>query len=120
MCTVLVDRELCSVSSKQMLDRLRAIVDYVGEECLGFTTMELGTHSIRSGAAMAMYLAGVPVFTIMLIAHWSSDAFLHYIRRQVQEFSSGVASRMIANTDFLLHDPGLHSPRRSAGSRPLP
>eukprot|EP00978_Attheya_sp_CCMP212_P021308 scaffold62029_cov65-Attheya_sp.AAC.1 len=44
--------------------------------------MDIGTHSIRSAAAMAMYLAGVPVFTIMLIGRWSRDAFLHYIRRQ--------------------------------------
>ena len=28
---------------------------------------DIGTHSIRSGAAMAMYLAGVPTFTIMMI-----------------------------------------------------
>ncbi len=33
-------------------------------------------HSAWSGAAMAMYLAGVPVFTIMLLGRWSSDAFL--------------------------------------------
>jgi len=49
---------------------------------------------------MAMYLAGVPVFTIMLIGRWSSDAFLQYICQQVQEFSSGVAARMIVSKDF--------------------
>ena len=49
---------------------------------------------------MAMYLAGVPVFTIMLIGRWSSDAFLRYIRRQVQEFSAGVSRRMILTPDF--------------------
>jgi len=51
---------------------------------------------------MAMYLARVPVFTIMLIGRWSSDAFLHYIRCQVQEFSSGVASMMIVSQDFFM------------------
>jgi hypothetical protein len=30
---------------------------------------------------MVMYLAGVPVFTIMLLGFWSSDAFLWYIRK---------------------------------------
>jgi hypothetical protein len=60
----------------------------------------MGTHSIRSDAAMVMYLAIVSVFTIMLISSWSSDAFLWYIHEQVQEFSSGVASRMITSSDF--------------------
>jgi hypothetical protein len=62
-----------------LLDCLRAIVKFIGEDHLGFKAMELGTHSICSGAAMGMYLASVPVFTIMLISHWSSDAFLCYI-----------------------------------------
>jgi hypothetical protein len=45
-------------------------------------------------------LPGPPVFTIMLIGHWSSDAFLHYICHQVQQFSFGVANRMISSPDF--------------------
>jgi hypothetical protein len=49
---------------------------------------------------MAMYLSGVPVFTIMLLGWWSSDAFLRYIRKQVQEFSSGVSSKMIQKEEF--------------------
>mmetsp|Transcript_28009 Transcript_28009/g.50719 ORF Transcript_28009/g.50719 Transcript_28009/m.50719 type:complete len:105 (-) Transcript_28009:359-673(-) len=60
----------------------------------------MGTHSIRSGAAMAMHLANVPVYTIMLVGRWSSDAFLRYIRKQVQEFSVGISNRMIALPDF--------------------
>jgi hypothetical protein len=42
------------------------------------------------GPQMAMYLAGVPIFSIMLIGRWSSLAFLKYIRKQVQEFSCGI------------------------------
>jgi hypothetical protein len=49
---------------------------------------------------MAMYLAGVPTFTIMLIGRWSSDAFLCYIRHQVQEFSAGVSSKMLLTDKF--------------------
>jgi hypothetical protein len=49
---------------------------------------------------MAMYLAGIPAFTIMLIGRWSSDAFLRYIRRQVQELSRGVASKMLLTRDY--------------------
>jgi hypothetical protein len=49
---------------------------------------------------MAMYLAGIPVFTIMLIGHWSSDAFLWYIHHQVQQFSFRVSNQMISSPDF--------------------
>jgi hypothetical protein len=49
---------------------------------------------------MAMYLAGVPVFTIMLLGRWSSDAFLRYIRKQVKEFSTGISQKMIHHEDF--------------------
>jgi hypothetical protein len=92
--------KLSEVSSKMMLNHVRVVVIHVGEDNLGFKASEMGTHSIRSGVAMAMYLANVPVFTIMLIGCWSSDSFLRYIRRQVQEFSSGIASRMITSSDF--------------------
>jgi len=51
---------------------------------------------------MAMYLGGVPVFTIMLLGRWSSKAFLQYIRKQVQEFSNGVSQRMIINENFFM------------------
>jgi len=44
---------------------------------------------------MAMYLGECPVYTIMLIGRWSSDAFLGYIRKQVMEFSHNVSKRML-------------------------
>jgi len=49
---------------------------------------------------MAMYLAGVPVFSIMLIGRWSSTAFLKYIWKQVQGFSQGVSLKMIEVQSF--------------------
>ena len=55
-------------------------------------------HSLRR--AMVMYLAGVPVFSIMLIGRWSSTAFLRYIRKQIQEFLQGISSKMIEVQSF--------------------
>jgi hypothetical protein len=72
----------------------------IGPDELGFTPDQIGLLSARSGAAMAMYLVGVPVFTIMLLGQWSSDAFLLYIRKQVKEFSSRVSSKMIRHEKF--------------------
>jgi hypothetical protein len=87
-------------SGKELLSRIRIAAKSIGEEVLGFPPESIGLHSARSGAAMAMYLGGVPVFTIMLLGRWSSDAFLRYIRKQVQECSSGMSQKMIANERF--------------------
>jgi hypothetical protein len=72
----------------------------IGKTKLGIHWLEVGTQSIRSRAAMAMYLAGVPVFSIMLIGRCSSLAFLKYIRKQSQEFSFGIFSKMIEVQSF--------------------
>jgi hypothetical protein len=79
---------------------LRIATATLGPNNLGFTEKQIGLHSARSSAAMAMYLAGIPVCTIMLLGRWSSDAFLRYIRKQVKEFSAGVSKKMILNANF--------------------
>ena len=67
-----------------MVVALGAAVE-AGETKFGFKSSEIGTHSIRSGAVMAMFLDEIPVFTIMMIGRWSSDAFLKYIGKQVAQ-----------------------------------
>ena len=67
---------------------------------LGFTGDDVGNHSIRSSLAMALYLAKRAVSTIMLIGRWCSDAFLLYVRRQVQEFSAGISEDMVAIDNY--------------------
>ncbi len=84
------------IHSSGILTRLRIAVDIIGADTLGYTSAEVGLHSLRSSAAMSMYLQGIPVYVIMLLGRWSSDAFLRYIRRNVQEFSLGVSQKMIA------------------------
>ena len=107
---------MIKVTSKMLLNRIHAAISFFGEAELGYSMGDVGTHLIRSGAAMAMYLAGVPVFTIMLIGHWSSDAFLHYIHCQVQEFSAGVSSRMLLSHDFFtIPDVTHHEDPRTRG-----
>ena len=78
-----------------MIASLRAAVEAIGEEKIGFKSSEIGTHSIPSGAAMVMFLDKIPVYVIMIIGRWSSDVFLKYIRKQVEQFSHNVARRMI-------------------------
>ena len=88
------------ITSRQVITFLRAACATIGSARLGFEPKEIGTHSLRSGAAMEMYLAAVPVYTIMLIGRWSSDAFLRYIRKQVEQFSKDVAQKMLTHRSF--------------------
>jgi hypothetical protein len=70
------DGSLLLFTGAQLLKCLRLAASIIRPDSLGFTADKIGLHSAHSGAAMAMYLAGVPVFTIMLLGRWSSDAFL--------------------------------------------
>jgi len=65
-----------NVKSAQVINALRDVVGAIGETRLSIAKEEVGIHSIRSGAAMAMYLGECPVYTVMLIGRWSSNAFL--------------------------------------------
>ena len=86
------------VTDKEMFKHLGNTVDNMTG--LGFTGKQVGTHSIRSSLAMALYLARRSIPTIMLLGRWCSDAFLLYVRRQVQEFSTGVSADMVKNEHF--------------------
>ena len=46
---------------------------------------------------MLLHLAGVQVYIIMLIGRWKSDAFLVYLRTQVEEFTAGVSKAMVSS-----------------------
>ena len=100
ICTFYSNKKLTEISANEILLAFRTNATKIGEDVLGFTPKDIGTHSNRSAAAMAMFLDDTPVFMIMLMGRWSSDAFLKYIRRQVLEFSKGISSRMIKNEIF--------------------
>ena len=87
-------------SSDFVMRSLRAVVADIGVDVLGFTKDDIGTHSLRSGCAMAMHLAGIPVYMMMLIGRWSSEAFMLYIQKQIRQFASGVTASMIQQRPF--------------------
>ena len=66
----------------------------------GFHPHELGNPSIRSGAAMALFLMNHSTAKIMILGRWSSDAFLVYIRPQVMEWSRSLSADMIRFDHF--------------------
>ena len=98
----LIGKKFYSITAKNAINALRIAVSSKDESDLGIKAHEIGTHSIRSGGAMAMYLASpqIPTYTIQLIGRWKSDAFLQYIRRQVKEFSAHISEAMVLNENF--------------------
>jgi hypothetical protein len=58
--TVIVNGHLEQVTSTHMIHVLRDAVGAIGEVKLGIKKEDVGTHSIRSGAAMAMYPGECP------------------------------------------------------------
>ena len=49
---------------------------------------------------MAMYLGGLPIHAIQLIGHWSSDSFMKYLHKQIEEFTLGVSTKMLTMQVF--------------------
>ena len=87
-------------TSADMISTLRDSVKTLGKDKLGFAPSEVGTHSLRSGGAMAMCLAQVDPYRIKLIGRWKSDSFMRYIRKQIEEFTKDISNRMIENEHF--------------------
>jgi hypothetical protein len=87
-------------TSKQVIAVMKNTIQAIREDVLHIKKEEIGTHSIRSGMAMAMFLGDCSVCLIMMIDCWSSNAFLQYIRRLVEQFSHNVSQRM---TKIIFH-----------------
>lgn len=91
---------LHQITGPQLLKQIRLAAAAIGKDISGFSPTDIGLHSARSGAAMAIYLSGIPVYTIMLLGWWSSDAFLRYIQKQVKEFSKGISRKVLKKDKF--------------------
>ena len=79
---------------------LRVGTLYFGEDRLGFSHKEVGTHSIWSGFAMELYLVKVYLETIMIMVQWSSSALLRYFRIQVSDLRNGISTLITKNHAF--------------------
>jgi hypothetical protein len=109
------NRSLLHITDTLMILALRAAVSAIGEDELGYKAEDIGTHSIRSGAAMALVLSHHAAWRIMLAGRWQSQAFLVYIREQIPQFSIGVSERMTHNADFY-HVPDIDNPDTNSNS----
>jgi hypothetical protein len=94
--SVMVKNEVLQITGSFLRDQLRKTCRAMGGKAIvGFDPQEIGTKSIRSGAAMALFLMNHSVHRIMILGRWSSDAFLVYIRPQVLEWTNNMSKDMI-------------------------
>jgi hypothetical protein len=116
VCSVWRNGRMEHITSKSILEHLQSACSCssYGSARLGFEPHEVGTHSLRSGAAMEMYLGEIPIYIIMLIGRWSSDTFLPYIRKQVEQFLRNVSKKMLRS---FCHIPDI-APRRISSEDP--
>ncbi len=87
--------ETLQVTLEQVTNALHNAIGAISQDALGISKNEIRTQSIHLRLAMAMYLGECPVYTIMVISRWSSDAFLQYICKQVMKFSHNVSRKML-------------------------
>lgn len=98
------DHEVCQIGNvkidSERVKRLLRLTCQMSQRQFGFNANELGTRSIRSGAAMALFLSDEPTEKIKILGRWSSDAFLVYIRPQVLEWTNLMSTKMAEAPDF--------------------
>jgi hypothetical protein len=90
-----------SITSTFTLNLIRKTCgDQGGKTMFGFDPMEIGNKSLRSGAAMSLFLMKHSSDRIMILGRWKSRAFLDYIRPQVIEWTSCLSGEMISFDNF--------------------
>jgi hypothetical protein len=102
-----------SITAASLKLFLRTTARILGHAKTGYLPDDVGTHSIRSGAAMALFLAHEPVVNIQLLGRWSSNAFMDYIRPQEMQWTTGMSTSMTSSTNFF------HAPDALGPSPPL-
>jgi hypothetical protein len=106
VCTFCNNGNLFSLTSTLMRQRLRETVMEVGCDALGIEdATQVGTHSIRASFAMMLLLNKVQASTIMQMGRWKSDAFLVYIRKQVNTYGINISRKMfgtLSNNFFMI------------------
>jgi hypothetical protein len=67
----------------------------------GFDRHEIGARSLRSGAAMSLFLMNHSSNKIMILGRWKFKSFMDYIRPQVLEWTNNMSTDMTRFESFL-------------------
>jgi len=115
--TYKINNTIDILPSTEILRHIRATVDVIGIDVLGFNSKDVGCHSIRSSFAMFLYKQDVRTDKIMLQGRWRSDAFLLYIRVQITAFSTGISHATIKDSNNFYTVPDTHVSQKNNSHR---
>ncbi len=94
------DNQLQHVTNEDIIHAIRAALPFNQEATPGYLPKLIGSHSLHTGGAMALFLNGFDTTAIMKIGRWTSTAFMSYIHEQLDVVSYGASERMAIATTF--------------------
>ena len=100
LCDVYLNKQWIQITSKDIVNAVRASVTALQLYANGIDPLLVGAHSLRAGGAMALKLAGKADTTIMKVGRWTSLTFLEYIHNQIAHLSADLANDMSTNLEF--------------------
>jgi len=86
------------------LDIVKAVQDAVkilSTDDDGFDLAQVGSHSLRAGGAMALYITKHSTIEIQRAGRWTSTTFMEYIHGQLDVVSKGLSQKMSRSTPFV-------------------
>jgi hypothetical protein len=119
--TIMINNSILTITSTYIRTQLRQTCrTFGGKAVFGFDAHEIGNKSIRSGAAMSLFLTNTHTDRIMILGRWASNAFLAYIRPQVLEWTTNMSHSMVQIDSFFdaTNDPNYNT--TATTGRPTP
>jgi len=89
------------VHSSDIVQLVKDAVRLNPEDCSGFVIDNVGSHSLRAGGAMAMFLTKHDTIAIQKAGHWTSSTFLNYIHNQINVVTHRLAQSLSVATPFI-------------------
>jgi len=89
------------VHSKDMVKAVKDAVEIKKSKDNGFDESKVGSHSLRAGGAMALYITKHSAIEIQRAGRWTSTTFMEYIHGQLDVVSKGLAQAMSQSVPFI-------------------
>jgi len=89
------------ITNDDIVQAVRTALPFNKTHAPGYLPKSVGSHSLRAGGAMALFLQGADATAIMKIGRWTSTAFMSYIHEQLDVVTKGAAQRMSEATSFV-------------------
>jgi hypothetical protein len=92
----------CDITNEDItagLKRAATVLDYPIAK--GIPIERIDTHSLRSGGANALSLAGFSDTQIQKMGRWRGATFKEYVREELASFSEGMSTKMKQQFQFV-------------------